>query len=207
VKLRIAGAREAVPVGGRHEPLPQDPPHSIVAATREAGLALHVSERRFDRPLVRLEQCARDILVSDREQHADRLGRRECQVEPGHLRATPRWPKSLAGPRVATVHRAHEPGPVDLTAETDATAAAADPPARCLAATGEVVLETLGHLLLVVFELVDRRTELPDRQHGRRTPGNASLMQVVCPPPGGLEKGGGGATVQADPVGGPLSDG
>src|SRR5262249_18816369 len=159
VKLRIAGARETVPIGGRHETLPPNPPQSIVTTTSEASLPLHIGERRLDRPLVRLEQRARDILVGDREQHADRLRRREPQPNRGHIAPARGRSTPSTCPGTATVTRPEDPRMVALSAKAEAAKAAADPAARCLATAREVVLESLSDLLLVVFELIDRRAE------------------------------------------------
>src|SRR5207248_10797646 len=63
------------------------------------------------------------------------------------------------------------------------------PSAGCLAAAGEVVLQPLRHLLLVVCELVVRRAQLSDGQHGGRRRVGASPMHVVCPRSGGWESG------------------
>lgn len=114
---------------------------------------------------------------------AARSHHRRCRRDSHAACCRPPRREAFAGARVAAVHGAHEAGPVDLTTETDATAATADPAAGRLAPAREVILDALRDLLLVVCELIDRRAELSDRQYGRRTPGERILTHVVCPGP------------------------
>jgi hypothetical protein len=136
------------------KPLAAKMADSVPPPTREARLALHVTERSLDRMPVRPHQRRRGPLVGNRKQHADALRRRERQVKRSHLRPPVLRPKALTGTRIATAHRAHERVAVDLAGDADYPGPAADPTPRRLPPAGEVILHTLRNLLLVVSELV-----------------------------------------------------
>ena len=146
VQLRIAGSGQAVAVRRRDEPLAANPERAVAPPAREARLALDVSERLSDRALMRIRQRRGHGLVADREQHAHALRCRERQVERGDLCPPVLGAEPLSRSWVAAVHRTHEPITVNATRHSNPAAAGADPPARCLAAAGEVILEPLRHL-------------------------------------------------------------
>jgi hypothetical protein len=119
---------------------------------------------------MRLQKRRRRLLVGDCEQHADALRRGEREVKRGDLGSPVLRFEPLAGSWIAAVHRAHDPLATHLPANAEDAGSGARPAARCLAPPGDVVLQALGNLLLVVSELVRRRAEVSDGQHGRRIP-------------------------------------
>jgi hypothetical protein len=143
-----------VSIGRRQEPVAADAFDAVVTAAGETRLPFDVVQRGGHRGLVRGQQRRRSVLFGDGEKHADALGRREGQVKRRDPRTAVRGLELLPGPRIAAGHRSHERRPVHVAGRSDKYCAAPGPTARCLAATGEVILQALGHLLLVIAELV-----------------------------------------------------
>jgi hypothetical protein len=165
MQLGVLGAAHAMPVRRRHEPLRYLLPDTAVAASDATRLALQIPQRRVYGRLVRVDQRPSQPRLADREQHADRLGCREREVESRDLGAPTDGLDALTRSRVAAVHERHEPVVVNPAADPDAVGSAAGPAARRLTAAGVVVIAPLRDLTLVIARLLDR--QLADRQHRR----------------------------------------
>jgi hypothetical protein len=131
VKLRVTRPRHPMPVGRGNEPLATQPLGATMAPPCPARLPLEVGERGVHRSLVRVEQRSRCAIVGDREQHTQRLRRRERQIHRRHRRTRPHRTQHRATYRAAPPHQCHELAPLHTTARNQAERfdPAAPPPA------------------------------------------------------------------------------
>jgi hypothetical protein len=111
-----------------------------------------------------LDQGPRDFRRGNGEHDADRLRRRERQVERRDLRLTrARAKPAIWGSRVAALKQSGELARTDPAVETQLAGTGADPLTGCLATARVVVVAALRDLLRVVGLLP--QGQLPDRQH------------------------------------------
>jgi hypothetical protein len=167
MQLRVLRAAHPMAISGRHEPLPRLAPHTTTATTHPTRLALHVPHSGINGRLVRLNQRPRQHPITDREQHAHRLRRRERQIKRRHPRPPANPPQRLARTRIPALHQRDEALPIDHPDEPQDLPAPTRPTPRRLTAARVVVIATLRHLALVVTRLLDR--QLADRQHRVRS--------------------------------------
>jgi hypothetical protein len=179
VQMGVPGAAGAMPEPRRHEPRPGQPPGPelvgaaarrsavVGAATHVAGLALQPPDGLLDGPVVGGDHDRFDERVAEPVQHRHRLRRGEGQIEARHpVLEHRRW---TAGRRLTGAGcQSGKHGTQLVTA--DAVAVQAEPGRGCthpssrhLAATGVVVLDTVGDLGQVVVLGAD--AQLPDRHH------------------------------------------
>ena len=165
VQLRVKRTAHPVPVGrGDQTPSPLDPLPAFAAAHHH-GLLLQIPQGRPDRLLVAGDELARDLLRRDGEQHADRLRRRERQVERRDLGVLLPRPASARSASRGSRPAISAPNCSALTRPESPSASAPEPthsPGR-LAPARVVVIATTGDLLLVVAVLAER--DLADREH------------------------------------------
>src|SRR5215218_4826215 len=173
-----------------HEPLAVLPHHATLAAAHDARLLLEVGERPLPCFLVRLAHFTADLLVvGERVEQADALRAGEDEVVAGHRgepllllpplarvdvesanrdRAlTHRLSQPLRVRRVGAAQQGAEVAVLDDADQAEPRGSAAGPDPRRLAATGVVVVQPAGDLLLVVGLVAQR--QLRDAQH-RRSP-------------------------------------
>ena len=150
-----------MPVGSGEESVAADADHPVTPAARVTSLPLDVCERRLDRPLVRLEQRRRHAWSPIANSTLTHFGAENVRSNAATFVRPRSGLKPLPGPWIEAVHRAHERRPDRPGPRHRRPAAGADPPARRLASAGEVVLDPLRDLLLVVCELIVRSASFP----------------------------------------------
>lgn len=148
------------------------------AAPGHGRVPLHVVERRVDGGLVCRADVSRERVVAEPVEDADRLGRRERQVEAGDARAAPALGQRFTAPRVRAVEREAEPVALDLATDPELARSAAHPASGRLAGAGVVVLGALGDSLEVVALLP--LAELSDRQHVGTESTECKCVRGLC---------------------------
>jgi hypothetical protein len=101
MQLRLTRPAHPMPISRRHETLCRQLDAPGMATTHPTRLPLQIAHRRAHRLLMRAHQHPRRLLIADREQHADALGRREGQIERAHPIAPRRRPQHLPVARIA----------------------------------------------------------------------------------------------------------
>ncbi len=178
VELGVERPAHPVAVSGRDQPLRSLGALASGPAAHPDRRVLEIGEAGRDGLFVAGDELARGFLRSDREEHADRLRRREGEVEGGDLRvlrggakARP-WPARIEpGDQRAELLAGHPAG--------EPAGAGARPDAGCLAATRVVVVAPACDLLLVVAVLAER--DLADREHPNTKLAKTALCSAtVC---------------------------
>jgi hypothetical protein len=163
VKLGIAGAAHPVAKGGAHKAPAAGRGVAVAPKAGERRLALQIAERGADGALVRFSDPIRGLAVTDRPQHADRLRRREGDVEAGHAVLAQVARQRLAAARIKGIEDRVELGALDLAGELELVGAGAAPAPRRLALARVVVLGAGGDRVQVIGLLAP--AELADRDH------------------------------------------
>src|SRR3954454_598439 len=112
-------------------------------------MALHVIEHGIDRTLVRTANLRAQVIAAEPEQHADRLRRRERQVEARDTRATVAGGEGITGARVGAAKHGTQRIVVDSAADPELQRGRAGPASGRLADAGVVVLYSLSDGLQV----------------------------------------------------------
>ncbi len=179
VQLRIERTTHPMAVGRRDQTAGVLEAHAARSAAHEHRRLLEVAERGTNRLLMGFHERRGHLGRRDREQHADRLRRRERQVKRGDRRLAVAGSKPHSRrPRIASLEQRVELRCAHLTGEAELFSAAAGPLAGRLAATRVVVVPALGDLLLVVALLA--QYELSNRQHESKLAKSSSLGDTVC---------------------------
>ena len=115
-----------------------DPP--AMAAAHPTRLPLEIPERRAHRLLVRRHQRPRRLLVADREQHADALGRREGQIQRAHPIPPRRRPQHLPAAGIAAADQRPKRLCLDLALQAERGRTSTQPAPLRLPPTRVVVI-------------------------------------------------------------------
>ena len=103
MELRIPRARGAMPERRRKQPRPGHRLAPASAPSRDGGVALEVAEGGCHGAVMRTLHLGADAVVTDAEEHAHALRRREGHVEAGDTKRAAR--EQLAGHRRSGLQR------------------------------------------------------------------------------------------------------
>jgi hypothetical protein len=163
VELRVASAAHPVAKGSRDEARAAGGGVAVGSKAGERCLALQEAERCFDRALVGVADQRDGSLIAGRPQHADRLRRREGEVEARHAVLADELLQGLAGARISPGEHGVELVALNRPLETQLGCSRAGPPPRSLPLARVVVVGAAGDRVEVVGLLA--LAELSDADH------------------------------------------